>query len=120
MITARRVAVVYGTPVGIGGLGIQVGNALADFARHVPYDWSPSAPGWPRTLPPIVAGRVSWRTAPAVLAPAAARYTWLRWLIGRRQYLHDTRIGRWAAGEVAAIRPDLCYCFTQVALETLR
>ena len=36
MITARCVAVVYGTRVGIGGLGIQVGNSVADLARQVP------------------------------------------------------------------------------------
>ena len=120
MITARCVAVVYGTRVGIGGLGIQVGNAVADLARQVPAVVAVGPGSGPEALPPLVVGRVDWRTAPAVLSPAAARYTWLRWLIGRRQYLHDTRVGRWAAGEVAVVRPDLCYCFTQVALETFR
>jgi glycosyltransferase involved in cell wall biosynthesis len=50
----------------------------------------------------------------------AARYSWLRWWTGRRQYLSDCRLGREAARVVAAVRPDCCYCFTQVALETLR
>lgn len=120
MKAPRCVAVVYGTPVGIGGLGIQVGNAVEDLARRVPSVVAVGPRSGPGVSPPGLAGRVSWRPAPDVLTPSDARHSWLRWLIGRRQYLHDSRVGRWAAAEVAATRPDLCYCFTQVALETLR
>ena len=115
-----RTAFVHGTPVGIGGLGIQVGNALEDLRRRMPTVVALGPGAGLEARPPTVPSRVSWKSAPVVVHPAAARYSWLRWLVGRRQYIHDTLIGRWAAGEVAAARPDFCYCFTQVALETLR
>jgi glycosyltransferase involved in cell wall biosynthesis len=38
---------------------------------------------------------------------------------GRAQLQTDRAIGRWAAEEVSHLQPDLCYAFTQVALETL-
>ena len=39
---------------------------------------------------------------------------------GAGQIWTDQRIGRFAGAVVARTRPDLCYTFTQVGLETLR
>jgi glycosyltransferase involved in cell wall biosynthesis len=47
-------------------------------------------------------------------------YTWLRWRQGQATLLHDRGIGRWAARELQRLRPESCYLFTQVALESLR
>ena len=47
-------------------------------------------------------------------------YTWLRWRPGLVTSLRDRHLGRWAAGELQSLRPDACYMFTQVALESLR
>jgi glycosyltransferase involved in cell wall biosynthesis len=47
-------------------------------------------------------------------------YTWLRWRPGLVTQLRDRHLGRWAAGELQRLRPDACYMFTQVALESLR
>jgi glycosyltransferase involved in cell wall biosynthesis len=35
------------------------------------------------------------------------------------QFRNDTCLGQWAASAVARAKPDCCYCFTQVALETI-
>jgi glycosyltransferase involved in cell wall biosynthesis len=47
-------------------------------------------------------------------------YTPLRWWTGCRRQLEDRCLGRWAAAHVKECRPDACYVFTQVGLETLR
>jgi glycosyltransferase involved in cell wall biosynthesis len=120
MSTPHHLAVVYGTAIGVGGLGLQVGNAIAELAGQARKVVAIGPGLAPAALPARTVERVDWRTSPVVLPDSASRHTWLRWLIGRRQYLHDTRLGKWAAGQVAEARPELCYCFTQVALETLR
>ena len=58
-----------------------------------------------RTPPPLVAG---WRR----------RYTWLRYLHGRYQFLSDRRFGRWLASQVQQELSG-CYLFTQIASEAL-
>lgn len=58
-----------------------------------------------RTPPPLVAG---WRR----------RYTWLRYLHGRDQFLSDRRFGRWLASQVQQELSG-CYLFTQIACEAL-
>ncbi|WP_435022599.1 glycosyltransferase family 4 protein (plasmid) [Tundrisphaera sp. TA3] len=120
MTIPRSAAFVYGTPAGIGGLGLQVANAAEDLCREVAkvVALGPGA-GGPARLP-ADRSRLEWRAAPRVLGPPASRFSWQRYLVGLRQHRHDVGVGRWAAGQAAAIRPDLCYCFTQVALETLR
>jgi glycosyltransferase involved in cell wall biosynthesis len=47
-------------------------------------------------------------------------YTHFRWATGALQRLRDGRLGGWAAGAVQRLRPEVCYTFTQVGLETLR
>jgi glycosyltransferase involved in cell wall biosynthesis len=39
---------------------------------------------------------------------------------GRLVWENDRCLGRWAATEVQRLRPDFCYAFTQVGLESLR
>ena len=43
----------------------------------------------------------------------------LRWRVGRVNFLRDRGLGKWAAQQVERVRPQSCYLFTQVALETL-
>jgi glycosyltransferase involved in cell wall biosynthesis len=50
----------------------------------------------------------------------AFQYTWWRWYQGDYQLKNDRRLGQWAAKQVEGLKPDLCYVFTQVGLETLR
>lgn len=114
-MTTRRIAFVYGTTLGAGGLGVQAGNALRALAAsgaavdaigpgHVP-DWTaPSGVTWhgvPR--PPM--RLLSLRP--------------LRKFAGLHQHQGDRHVGAHAARVVARVRPDLCYAFSQVALETL-
>ena len=112
----QTIAVVYGSAAGTGGLGIQSANAIADLvktgARVLAFG--------PGSAPPNAeANGVDWRLAAPQQPGWKARYTWLRWWTGRRQFLNDVQLGRWAADAAARARPDCCYCFTQVALETL-
>jgi glycosyltransferase involved in cell wall biosynthesis len=108
---------VYGTAAGVGGLGIQSMNAVADLAvvcnRVLAFGPGPA---------PAKASSdgVQWHRAELRGPALPTRFTWLRWWTGRLQLINDTRLGRWAATAVARARPDCCYCFTQVALETLR
>ena len=61
---------------------------------------------------------VTIHRAPFALAPWRSRYTWLRWLTGRFVYLNDHRLGLWASYQMDELKPNVCYLFTQVALES--
>lgn len=114
----RRVALVYGVPVGDGGLAVQTANAIAGIAASGAeiHAIGPGLKHWPRTGP---APEVEWHS----LAPANA--AWMHWPFfrsfqGRAQWQHDSRIGRASATWLARVRPDLVYAFTLVALESLQ
>jgi glycosyltransferase involved in cell wall biosynthesis len=115
-----RVAVVYGTPPGIGGLGHSVSagiTAVAD-GNHEVYALGPGA-SQPWSLPGGMPA-ATWINSPPGIPRWMTRYTWLRWRSGQQTLLRDARLGRWAVGKVSRLRPSSCYLFTLVALETLR
>jgi len=110
------VAVVYGVPAGLGGLGIQSANAISDWAM-VADRVIAIGPG--RIEGCVQAANVQWVLAHGGLPPVFTRYTWLRWLHGRRQFLTDQATGNKVVGALKTARPDIVYAFTQVALEPL-
>jgi glycosyltransferase involved in cell wall biosynthesis len=69
---------------------------------------------------PTGAPEATWIDAPVGNPSWLARYSWRRWRPGRGAWLRDRDLGRWAAGQLPGVRPDSCYLFTQVALESLR
>jgi glycosyltransferase involved in cell wall biosynthesis len=112
---SQRTALVHGVPLGLGGLGVQAGNILCALASqgHEVHAIGPGcAPDF--TPPPGIV----WHRAPASWTPLL-RWTPLRRRAGATQFVSDWRIGRFAVGCLRAIRPDLCYVFTQVGLEPL-
>ncbi len=116
-----RVAVVYGSAPGTGGLGQSVSAAITAAANGA----MPACALGPaaRTAWSLAGGTppVQWITSvPPGIPSWQVRYTWLRWRSGRVAYLRDQALGQWAAGEVARLQPRFCYAFTQVALESLR
>lgn len=116
-----RVAVVYGNPPGVGGLGHSVTagiSAAAKGAREV-FALGPARPSLAWSLP-TGAPEATWIDAPVGNPSWLARYSWRRWRPGRGAWLRDRDLGRWAAGQLPGVRPDSCYLFTQVALESLR
>lgn len=113
-----HIAVVFGAPVNTGGLGVQSGNALRAITRastrvsaYGPTNGNGMA---------SIGQNVSWNWAPPAVSAWRKRYTALRWEHGKLQYLNDVSIGKWASCQIETVRPDLCYVFTQVGLETLR
>jgi hypothetical protein len=114
---SNTLAVVYGASAGVGGLGIQAANAISDLADA---GFRVLAIGPGRSPNVEFPDGVTSRSLPSGISRTVVRYTWLRWLAGRTQYLNDTRLGAAAATMVAQARPDACYCFTQVALESFR
>lgn len=111
----NRAAFVHGVPVGAGGLGVQAGNALRALAlcsAEVHAIGPGFAAGW--NAPP----NVVWHQAPRSWTPWLGR-TPLRRQSGLVQHLSDLRIARFARSRLAKVGPDLCYAFTQVALEPL-
>ena len=113
------VAVVYGSPAGGGGLGLQAASAITALAMGGArvHAFGPGRTAeWPLDSEPPA----EWHVAPAMISTWLALYTPYRWRAGRRQLLSDARLGRWAADQVARLRPAWCYTFTGVALETLR
>ena len=109
----------FAAEAGLGGLGLQAASAWRGWPRRSP----PSTPSGrvqlPELLPPEAAARVTMHRPPSSPSQVASRYAWLRWWIGRRQFLRDSRLGRWASTHVEKVRPRCCYLFTQVAAETL-
>jgi glycosyltransferase involved in cell wall biosynthesis len=112
----RRYAFICGVPVGVGGLGVQAGNALRALALngHEVHAIGP-APDTTWHAPP----NVIWHVSPRSWTPYF-RWTPLRRRSGVVQHLSDYRIGRFAGDCVERLRPDLCYGFTQVSLEALQ
>ena len=115
----KRVALVYGAPAGVGGLGGQAASAIQALAIEgvEPHAFGPGrAERWslPGPIPKIV-----WHDAPKGVSRFRARYTSLRWRQGQLVLENSGAIGSWAALQIARLQPDFCYLFTQVALESL-
>ncbi len=114
-MTPRRIAFVYGTTLGAGGLGVQAGNALRALAASgaaVDAIGPGLVPGW--TAP----SGVTWHTVPRPPLRLLSLRP-LRKCAGLHQHRGDRHVGAHAARIVAQVRPDLCYAFSQVALESL-
>ena len=111
----RRYAFVYGATLGVGGLGVQAANALRALAlggAEVHAIGPGPAPGW--SAPP----NVTWHLSPTRSRPLLSSRPFRRYA-GLTQYVVDRAIGGFAGAELDRVRPDVCYGFTQVALETL-
>jgi len=112
------VALICGTRVAVGGLGLQAATAMHALAR-LPGPLHVVArgiePRWPilDVLPQatlhILAPPSRWRD----------RYPPFRWYAGERQYREDVWIGRQAVEVVRSLEPTCIYAFTQVAREVL-
>ena len=112
------IAFVHPKPVGGGGLGRlaeDVVRGLAESGATV-HAFGPPTPRAVRDALP----RIEWHESPPALPAWVSRWTWLRWWVGQRTMVDSMLLGRWAAGEIARLRPDRCYLFAEVALETLR
>src|SRR5262245_29247846 len=110
----RRIAFVYGVTVGVGGLGVQSGNALRALAKdgEVHAIGPGRAPDW------NAPANITWHVVPESWTPALRWKAWRRYS-GFAQHVVDRRFGRFARTCLDRIRPDLCYAFTQVAREPL-
>ncbi len=121
MSQSDRVAVVYGSAPGTGGLGQSVSAAITAAANGQMEAFAlgpPARTGWslPGGTPPA-----KWiDSVPPGIPSWEVRFSWLRWRAGRVTYLRDRALGQWAAAQVARLQPRFCFAFTQVALETLR
>src|SRR3989442_1701991 len=117
----RSIAVIYGSTAGAGGLGRQAASAIAALADGFVRVHA-LGPGFIRDdlLTDDIIARVNWISSPLVMSAFASRYTGLRYQHGRLLFKHDSRLGRWALTQMELLRPDYCFCFTQVGLETLR
>jgi glycosyltransferase involved in cell wall biosynthesis len=116
-----RVAIVYGSEPGVGGLGHSVAAGISAAAKGAAEVFALGPPRPPIPWPlPGGAPQATWMDAPEGIPGWIVAYTWLRWRQGQVTFLRDRHLGRWAAGELERVRPDSCYLFTQVALESLR
>lgn len=113
-------AIVYGKPAGVGGLGHFAATAISGLStggRDLLILGPGSAGRWPL---PGESPRGRWILSPPGIHPWLLRYTWLRWRSGTVTMLLDRSQGKWAARELERCRPQACYLFTQIALETLQ
>ena len=120
LMSPAAAVVVYGVKAGEGGLGLHAASVLAALGsgEELVHALGPGrCPTWylDEEMPIL-----NWHSSPQFVSPWVQRYTWLRWYQGHQQLLHDKRLGYWAAAEVEKLRPQQCYVFTQVGLETLR
>jgi glycosyltransferase involved in cell wall biosynthesis len=120
MSPVKRVAVVYGAPAGAGGLGGQAASVIQALGIEG-VELHAFGPGraerWPM---PGAAPKIFWHQAPPGISRLRANYTPLRWRQGRLVFENSRAVGAWAAEQIARIRPDCCYVFTQVGLESLK
>jgi len=116
----KRVALVYGAPAGVGGLGTQVANSI-EAAAIDGVELHAIGPGHSERWPlPGATPKVYWHEAPRGVSRFRTRYTPLRWRQGQVVFENSRAIGSWAAEQIARIKPGLIYLFTQVGLESLK
>lgn len=115
----RSIAVIPGARSGHGGLGLQSGTAVASLVRDG-YSLRVFGRAQPSVWPRQLQSNISWSATSEMPRDLWARYSCLRWNQGRLQYQRDVHMGRWAASQIAQARPETCYAFTQVALETMQ
>lgn len=116
-----RIALVYGSRPGIGGLGHQASTAISALAIGAEEMFA-LGPG-PRSTPWSLPGgkpAATWIEPPEGTPSWVTKYTWMRFRPGGVGLWRDGRLGRWAAEQLERLRPESCYLFTQVALESLR
>jgi glycosyltransferase involved in cell wall biosynthesis len=119
-VGAKRIAIVYGSVAGTGGLGLNAATVISGLAR-TGREIHAFGPGYDNVWPLIpLPENVTWHRSPPSLPRWRSRFTALRWRTGELQLENDLMLGRWAALQVARLKPDLCYTFTQVGFETLR
>lgn len=115
------IAMLYGAPLGTGGLGLQALNAVHDILsaggidRVVAMGPENHKSFQGQAFPPSVELLFAPRRIPWV----PHRFSLLRWRHGRRQYLEDVERGRWAAKCLSKSSPACLYGFTQISLESL-
>lgn len=114
----KRVAFVYGVPLGVGGLGTQAANALRALSGAAS-EVHAIGPGPDPSYDTAAFPNVRWHVAPAARSAILQR-TPFRRRAGALQLWGDRHTGRFARARLEGIRPDCCYGFTQVALETLQ
>src|SRR5258708_39849119 len=120
MSPIKRVALVNGAPAGVGGLGVQVANAIQGLAIGG-LELHAFGPGRAEEWSlPDATPRIFWHDAPAGISRWKANYTPLRWRQGRLAFENCRAIRSSAAEQIARLKPDCCYLFTQVALESLK
>jgi glycosyltransferase involved in cell wall biosynthesis len=112
------VALVYATPAGVGGLGMQAATAAAGLGLGGSVVCL--GPGrravWPLAPAPAT---LRWEEAPPYRPGWFTRQVLARLRPGQVALAHDRHLGRWAAGRLDALRPERVYAFTQVGLEAL-
>ncbi len=111
------VAAVYGAPPGQGGSGLLAQQVLCDLAHggRTVHALGPIARGEGRFPQSVV-----WYDPLKEVSGWRRRYSWLRWYTGRLELLRSRARGQWAEDKLRAIKPGLCYSFSEVALEPLR
>ena len=120
MRSLKRLALVYGAPAGVGGLGVQVANAIQGLAIEG-VELHAFGPGHAELWPlPCSIPKIFWHDAPSGVSQFRARYTSLRWRHGQLVLENSGALGSWAALQIARLQPDFCYLFTQVGLESLK
>jgi len=119
-MASNRVAVVYGSAPGVGGLGHSVAagiTAAADGAGEL-FAIGPPRAGNSWSLPGGTP-EATWFELPLWECNPLIGHTWLRWRHGTARLLADRHLGRLAAEQLERVQPESCYLFTQVALESL-
>ena len=112
------IALICGTRVAVGGLGLQAATAMHALAA-LPGALHVIARGFEPRWPVEVPGRATMH----LLNPPTRRidrYPPFRRFSGARQYREDVWLGTRALGLVRPLAPECIYTFTQVGLEVLR
>jgi glycosyltransferase involved in cell wall biosynthesis len=112
-----RIACIFSTAPGTGGLGVQADNVLTSLAEvpgatvlalgPAPHESARSA-----SLP-----QIRWVAPPRWWFDLARSVPLARSRTGVLALKHAEYLGRWAAAHLAKEPPELCYAFTQVAVE---
>lgn len=114
-----RIACIFGTSPGIGGLGMQADNVLSSLALIGSAQVLALGPAPDRHARCALSANVRWVVPPnQPWLEVAGAVPGLRARSGALARARAGAHGRWAADRLEEAPPDLCYAFTHVARES--
>lgn len=113
-----RIACIFSSAPGVGGLGVQIDNVLVSLAGIPGARVQALGPLPAPSARSSSADAICWLPPPRSWTDLARSVPLLRRRTGMLTVAYASSLGRWASAQLRRDPPEICYAFTQVALES--